>query len=151
MDFPFDVCNICFENYGRNKAKVESLVESKCFRPDRHKSVTVRVRIVDGILEPEIRPMPKVFFRGYFVDCDPDRCRGGRCTFPHCSKEKNAWNAQKFAVAVSSPVTATPPTPRQSAVPVAADEEPKSTYFFSVYIYIGIQNPIVLIVKSFGN
>ena len=111
--FPFEVCNVCLDKYGKSKHKIESLLDSRCLQqPIPHKSVTVRVRLTDGILEPRVRPMPKVFFRGHFVFCDPDRCIGERCTFPHCSKEKEEWNAQKYSVYVSSsPVGAPTSTP----------------------------------------
>lgn len=98
MAFPFEVCNICLDRHGKNKHKVDSLIESKCLRRlNPHESVTVRVRFEGGILEPEVRPMPKVYFRGHFVFCDPKRCIGRKCTFPHCSKEKEEWNRQKFS------------------------------------------------------
>jgi hypothetical protein len=109
MAYPFEVCNVCLHKYGKIKHKVQSLVESGCLlQPNPHKGVTVRVRIVDDILEPRVRPMPKVFFKGYFVYCDPDRCIGESCTFPHCSKEKEEWNAKKFSIAVSSPPVSAP-------------------------------------------
>ena len=123
MAFPFEVCNVCLDKYGKIKHKVQSLVELRCLRqPNPHKGVTVRVRIVDGILEPRVRPMAKVFFRGYFVYCDPDRCIGERCTFPHCSKEKEEWNAQKFSISVSSPPVSGPTSsPSIPVQPVSTD------------------------------
>jgi hypothetical protein len=117
MDFPFEVCTDCFEISGNNKSKVPRLLASKCLEKTRHKCVTVRVRKVDGVLEPEIRPVPWAHFKGEFVLCDPEKCRwlkkGGTCNFPHCFKEKAAWNAEKFGVSASlSPVTKTlPATP----------------------------------------
>ena len=117
MAFPFVVCSICFEKYGKNETKIESLLKSKCLeRPNRHTSVSVRVRRVDGVLEPQVRPMPRVYFTGHFVNCDPNRCRGEGCTFPHCSEEKDAWNAQKFGLDLNS-----------SAEEGAADSHPQST------------------------
>jgi hypothetical protein len=111
------VCTDCFEISGNNKSKVPRLLASKCLEKTRHKCVTVRVRKVDGVLEPEIRPVPWAHFKGEFVLCDPEKCRwlkkGGTCNFPHCFKEKAAWNAEKFGVSASlSPVTKTlPATP----------------------------------------
>ena len=102
MAFPHEVCNICYEKYGRLRPDAEKLVRSKCLGRPVHKSVVVRVRVVDGILEAQIRPLPKVHFIGYFVDCDPDRCRREKCTFPHCSEERRAWNAQKFGLNIGS-------------------------------------------------
>ena len=110
MDFPFNVCTDCFERSGKSKSKVPLLLASECLEKTRHKCVTVRVRLVDGILDPEIRPVPKAHFTGEFVLCDPKKCHRnrGNCKYPHCLKEKAAWNAEKFGVsAIFSPVTPT--------------------------------------------
>lgn len=120
MAFQFEVCNICLDRHGKNKHKVDSLIESVCLRrPNPHESVTVRVKIEGGILEPEVRPMPKVFFRGHFVFCDPKRCIGRKCTFPHCSKEKEEWNRQKFSPPPAS--LPTPDSPRHLSVAANRD------------------------------
>ena len=113
MDFPFEVCTDCFEISSKNISRVPRLLVSKCLGRTRHKCVTVRVRVVDGVLEPEIRPVPRAHFKGEFLLCDPEKCRrlkkGGTCNFPHCLEEKAAWNAEKFGVSASlSPVTKTP-------------------------------------------
>ena len=121
MAFPFEVCSICFEKHGKNEAKVESLLKSNCLeRPNRHTSVSVRVRRVDGVLEPQVRPMPRVYFTGHFVNCDPNRCRGEGCTFPHCFKEKAAWNAQKFGLEEGA--ADSHPQSTQAGATVAADQ-----------------------------
>ena len=123
MDFPFEVCTECFEISGKNKSRVPRLLASKCLEKTRHKCVTVRVREVDGVLEPEIRPVPRAHFKGEFLLCDPEKCRrlkkGETCNFPHCFKEKAAWNAEKFGVIASlSPVTKTPTSPLATPIKI---------------------------------
>ena len=112
-----EVCTDCFEESGTNKRKVPRLLKSICLEIPHHKCVKVRVRMKNGVLEPEVRTIPKAHFKGEFVLCDPDRCgrnkQGKTCNYPHCLKEKAAWNAEKFGV-VSSRVS-----PR-SALPVTA-------------------------------
>lgn len=58
----------------------------------------MRVQLTgNGVLEPEVRPMPKVHFKGEFELCPGQNCQGiEKCTFPHCLKEKAAWNWEKF-------------------------------------------------------
>ena len=106
--FPYEVCTDCFEESGTNKRKVPRLLKSICLEIPHHKCVKVRVRMKNGVLEPEVRTIPKAHFKGEFVLCDPDRCgrnkRGKTCSYPHCLKEKAAWNAEKFGV-VSSRVS----------------------------------------------
>ena len=92
------VCTACFEKFGNDKAKASSLIESICLEPSIHDgSIEVCVYLTaEGVLEPEVRPTPKVYFKGEFVLCGREKCKGGNCTFPHCLKEKAAWNAEKF-------------------------------------------------------
>lgn len=95
------VCTDCFEKY-QKKDKAALLLKSKCLDPSNHKnSVEVRVHTRDGILEPEIRPTPSVRFKGEFVLCTAEKCKerkGKKCTYPHCLKEKAAWNAEKYGI-----------------------------------------------------
>ena len=99
------VCADCFEKVGKRKAK--ALLQSKCLEPSNHEtSIEVRVRLTaDGVLEPEVRPTPKVHFKGEFVLCPREKCKGGQCTYPHCLKEKAAWNAEKFGFHLSGSAT----------------------------------------------
>ena len=72
-----------------------------CLEQSNHKDgVSVRVRITEEVtLEPEVRPTPKVYFKGEFVLCQGQpKCRGTKCTYPHCLKEKAAWNADKYGL-----------------------------------------------------
>ena len=116
MAYPHEVCTECFEEYGRNERKIPHLLESTCLEEEPHKCVTVRVRKENGVLQPEIRPIPKVHFKGEFGLCDPHKCsyirRKKPCKFPHCLKEKAAWNAEKFGVL--SPVNKNPTAPTPS-------------------------------------
>lgn len=95
------VCTDCFEKY-KKKDKAALLLKSKCLDPSNHKnSVEVRVHKTGGILEPEIRPTPRVRFKGEFVLCTAEKCKerkGKKCTYPHCLKEKAAWNAEKYGI-----------------------------------------------------
>ena len=84
-------------------AKGYLLIEKKCLHPSAHKdAMKVRVYLDDGVLKPEIRPMPKVHFKGEFKLCSErgkqrKPCRGlDKCSYAHCLKEKAAWNAEKF-------------------------------------------------------
>lgn len=98
MDY---VCTQCFEIYGRSKKKVQSLLDSNCLQRSDHKDGnSVRVRLTEeGTLEPEIRPTPNVHFRGEFVLCEGGpKCKGLKCIYPHCLKEKAAWNADKYGL-----------------------------------------------------
>ena len=94
------VCTECFEKDDNEKA--ELLLQSKCLDKASHRdAISVRVSLTaEGVLEPEVRPLPKVRFKGEFVICSRAQCKGESCTFPHCLKEKAAWNADKFGVAV---------------------------------------------------
>ena len=94
------VCTNCFEKYGEKKNKATSLLQLKCLKRSSHKyRIEVNVHMTDdGILEPEIRPTPKTDFKGEFVLCSAKKCRARRgktCTYSHCMKEKEAWNAEK--------------------------------------------------------
>lgn len=96
------VCTDCFEKY-KKKDKAALLLKLKCLDPSNHKnSVEVRVhKTGDGVLEPEIRPTPRVRFKGEFVLCTAEKCKekkGKKCTYPHCLKEKAAWNAEKYGI-----------------------------------------------------
>ena len=101
-NLPVAVCERCFEFEERDisTAKGPLLIEKKCLHPSAHKdAMKVRVCLKDGVLEPEIRPMPKVHFRGEFKLCSESGrpCRGlDKCSYAHCLKEKAAWNAEKF-------------------------------------------------------
>ena len=93
------VCAVCFEEHGREKDKPALLLKSGCLESSIHKeSIKVRVQLTrNGVLEPEIRPMPRVHFKGEFELCSGKNCKGlEKCTFPHCLKEKAAWNYEKF-------------------------------------------------------
>lgn len=93
------VCAVCFEEHGSEKAKSTLLLKSRCLEPSIHKErIKVRVQLTgNGVLEPEVRPMPKVHFKGEFELCPGQNCQGiEKCTFPHCLKEKAAWNWEKF-------------------------------------------------------
>ena len=100
------VCTDCFDRVG---AKSALLFESRCLDPLSHeKSIEVRVSLTaKGVLEPEVRPTPKVHFKGEFVLCTREKCKGGPCTYPHCLKEKAAWNAEKFGFHLSGSALAT--------------------------------------------
>lgn len=94
------VCTNCFEKYGKKNNKATLLFHLKCLKRSSHKYRTeVNVHMTDdGILEPEIRPIPKSDFKGEFILCSAKKCRekrGKTCTYPHCIKEKEAWNAEK--------------------------------------------------------
>ena len=97
------VCTNCFEKIGKRKTEAALLLQSNCLESSSHeKSIEVRVRLTtEGVLEPEVRPTPKVYFKGEFVLCTREKCKGGECTFPHCLKEKAAWNAEKFGFRLS--------------------------------------------------
>ena len=97
------MCAVCFEKFGERKAKAALLLQSSCLEPLSHeKSIEVRVNLTtEGVLQPKVRPTPKVHFKGEFVLCTREKCKGGLCTFPHCLKEKAAWNAEKFGFHLS--------------------------------------------------
>ena len=94
------VCSRCLDE---NPTRVD-LISNKCHRPDQHANEP-RVSVVwtpESGLErasdkPKSRPMPKVHFRGHFVLCDGDRCKGEACTFPHSKEERDEWNKKKFS------------------------------------------------------
>ena len=89
------VCSECFERSGHKKAKI--LLESICLDPSSHgESTRVRVHLIAGVLSPEVRPTPRAHFRGEFILCTKPKCEGLKCKYPHCLKEKAAWNAEKF-------------------------------------------------------
>lgn len=96
------VCAICYEDQG--KAKATLLLESKCLDESSHEdAIKVGVYLTgDGVLEPEVRPTPKAHFKGEFVLCPKKKCKGKKCTYPHCLKEKATWNAEKFGVRLPS-------------------------------------------------
>ena len=100
------VCADCFEKVGK-KAEAKALLQSRCLEPSSHeKSIEVRVRLTaDDIIEADLRPTPKVHFKGEFVLCPREKCKGGQCTYPHCLKEKAAWNAEKFGFHLSGSAT----------------------------------------------
>ena len=92
------VCTDCFETV--NRAEASSLIERKCFDPPGHEGgIKVRVHLTgEGELEPEIRPMPKAYFRGLFTMCSKSGCKRDNCTYAHCVREKKAWNVEKFGI-----------------------------------------------------
>ena len=98
------VCTECFEKVGKKKTKAPLLIERKCLDRSNHDSVPqIRVYLTEkGLLEPEIRPIPKVRFKGEFKMCPGEICRGQMCTFAHCYKEKATWNADKFGIDLAS-------------------------------------------------
>ena len=102
------VCTECFEKVGKKKTKAPLLIERKCLDRSNHDSVPqVRVYLTEkGLLEPEIRRIPKVRFKGEFKMCSGKNCRGQMCTFAHCYKEKATWNADKFGIDLASLGTA---------------------------------------------
>lgn len=144
MAFPFEVCTECFERCGRSKSKVPLLLQSICVEKPRHKCVTVRVREVAGVLEPEIRPVPRVHFKGEFVLCDPDKCvykkRRIPCKFPHCLKEKAAWNAEKFGVGTPSPSAPSPTVKLPTSPPVTQLTPVPADYTTGTSGCISLQN-----------
>ena len=93
------MCTQCFEEQRGTGGSY--LLKKTCLKRKEHRggpSVSVRLTKEDA-LEPVIRPMPRVYFKGKFRFCSGRGCRGLEdCTFPHCDKERDAWNAEKFSV-----------------------------------------------------
>lgn len=103
------VCADCFNKVvGKKKAK--ALLQSECLEKSIHTSaITVRVRLTaNGVLDPEVRHMPKAHFKGEFVLCSKPKCKGD-CTYPHSIREKAAWNAEKFGFYL-------PPAPKPASL-----------------------------------
>ena len=96
------VCERCFD-FEEDSASTRrlSLIEKKCLQPSAHKDA-IKVRVYlddDGVLKPEVRPMPSFYFKGKYRLCSESGkpCRGfDKCSFAHCLKEKAAWNAEKL-------------------------------------------------------
>lgn len=94
-----EVCTECFEKHGKSGGSY--LIEKRCLSPSDHAGgPKVRVRLTSGdALDPVIRAMPRVHFKGQFRVCSGKGCKGlDRCTFAHCLKEMKTWNAEKFSV-----------------------------------------------------
>lgn len=95
------VCTDCFEKYSRKKLKDKAvlLLNSICLEPSSHQnSVKVRVHLTkDGILEPEIRPTPRVSFKGEFVLCTAEREEREEVHPPSLFKGKSILECRKIS------------------------------------------------------
>ena len=131
MAFQYSVCTHCFEKYGSEKTRALSLRHSKCLESDHKDGVYVRVRITeDETLEPEVRPTPRVHFKGEFVLCPGQpKCRGEKCTHPHCLKEKAAWNADKYGF--RAPHTSSSTVNQATTAALSAGEWRRDRYYTS--------------------